>query len=184
MAYQLKIQLMNVTKPPVWRQIQVSEKITFHELHQMIQLVFGWEDCHLYQFCPKGYGSHPIINVPSADGWDESDLNAMKTKLNKVFTTAKQFYTYIYDFGDDWVHKIVLEKILPDNIKSPVCLNGKGACPPEDCGGPWGYENMKTVLADPTHEEYQDMKEWLCLEDDEKWDADEFNLDEVNERLK
>jgi hypothetical protein len=184
MSYQLKIQLMNLDKPPVWRQIQVSEKLTFHDLHQLIQLVFGWEDCHLYQFSPKGYGSHPVIAIPSAQDWEECDFNAMKTKLNKVLTHEKQTFNYLYDFGDDWSHKITIEKLVPDNIKSPVCLNGEGACPPEDCGGPWGYENLKVILADPKHPEYEDMKEWLGLEDDEKWDANYFNLEEVNEMLK
>jgi len=183
MTYQFKIQLKNVTKPPVWRLIQVPEKFTFHDLHQLIQLVFGWEDCHLYMFNPKGYGSHPVIAIPSGEEWEKPEMNAMKTKLNKVFTAEKQSYTYIYDFGDDWIHQILLEKILPEEIKSPICLNGKGTCPPEDCGGPWGYQNLKTILADPKHEEYEDMKEWMGLEIDEDWDANYFDLEEVNEML-
>lgn len=184
MAYQFKIQLKNVTKPPVWRQVIVPEKITFHKFHELIQLVFGWEDYHLYQFSPKGYGSHPLISIPSPEDWDQADYDPRKLKINKVFNTAKQSLTYIYDFGDDWSHKIVLEKLVPDTIKSPVCLAGKGACPPEDCGGPWGYENLKTILADPKHEEHQDMKEWLGMEEDENWDADYFDIVEVNEMLK
>jgi len=184
MAYQLKIQLKNVTKPPVWRQVLAPEKFTFHDLHQLIQLVFGWEDCHLYQFCPKGYGSNPVIAIPSKDDWEQPDMNAMKTKLDKIFTTEKQAFTYIYDFGDDWIHQIVLEKILSDEIKHPVCLVGKGACPPEDCGGPWGYANLKEVLSDPAHEEYEEMKEWLGLDDDEEWDVNLFNRDEINETLR
>jgi len=184
MAYQFKIQLMNVAKPPVWRQIQVPEKITFHKLHHLIQLVFGWEGGHLYQFSPRGYGSHPTIAIPSKDDWEETDMNAMKTKLNKVFTHEKQTFNYLYDFGDDWAHKITLEKLVPDDIILPVCLAGKGSCPPEDCGGPWGYENLKIILADPKHEEHQDMKEWLGLDEDEDWDANSFDLDGVNEILK
>ena len=184
MIYQFKIQLKNVTKPPVWRQIQVSEKFTFHDLHQLIQLVFGWEDYHAYQFCPKGYGSNPVIAIPLEDDWEKPEMNALKTKLNKVFTAEKQSFTYIYDFGDDWAHQIVLEKILPGDIKSPVCMAGKGTCPPEDCGGPWGYENLKIILADPQHEEYGDMKEWLGLDEDEDWDPNCFDLEEVNEMIK
>jgi hypothetical protein len=184
MALQFKIQLKNVTKPPVWRQVIVPEKFTFHDLHQLIQLVFGWEDYHLYQFSPKGYGSHPIIAFPSKEDWDQPDMNAGKTKLSKVFISAKQTFTYIYDFGDDWIHQIVLEKILNDEIKQPVCLAGKGTCPPEDCGGPWGYENLKLILADPAHEEYLETKEWMGLEADEEWDANYFDVAEVNEMLK
>lgn len=183
MAYQFKIQLKGVTKPPVWRRIIVSEKITFNEFHEVIQIAFGWFNFHLYQFCPSGYGSYPVIAVPSEEDWEKPDKNAMKTKLNKVFTQEKQTYTYIYDFGDDWIHRIVLEKILPGDVKIPVCVAGKGTCPPEDCGGVWGYENLKAILADHTHEEHGEMKEWLAMEEDEAWDADAFDKEEVNEYL-
>jgi hypothetical protein len=108
----------------------------------------------------------------------------MKTKLNKVFTHEKQTFNYLYDFGDDWSHKITIEKLAPDDIKCPFCMAGKGACPPEDCGGPWGYENLKAIMSDSKHEEYEDMKEWLGLDKDEDWDANYFNLEEVNEMLK
>jgi len=184
MAYQFKIQLSNVTKPPVWRRIIVDERLTFKELHKVIQLVFDWDNCHLYQFSPSGYGSNPVIALPSKDDWEQPEMNAMKTKLNMIFTREKQSFNYIYDFGDDWSHKIVLEKLVPEPIESPVCLDGKGTCPPEDCGGVWGYENLKLILADPSHEEYKEMKEWLGLEDDEEWDADAFDLIEVNESLR
>ena len=184
MAYQFKIQLSNVTKPPVWRRIIVDERLTFKELHKVIQLVFDWDNCHLYQFSPSGYGSNPVIALPSKDDWEQPEMNAMKTKLNMIFTREKQSFNYIYDFGDDWSHKIVLEKLVPEPIESPVCLDGKGTCPPEDCGGVWGYENLKLILADPSHEEYKEMKEWLGFEDDEEWDADAFDLIEVNESLR
>ena len=184
MAYQFKIQLSNVTKPPVWRRIIVDERLTFKELHKVIQLVFDWDNCHLYQFSPSGYGSNPVIALPSKDDWEQPEMNAMKTKLNMIFTREKQSFNYIYDFGDDWSHKIVLEKLVSEPIESPVCLDGKGACPPEDCGGVWGYENLKLILADPSHEEYKEMKEWLGLENDEEWDADAFDLIEVNESLR
>lgn len=184
MIYQFKIQLKNITKPPVWRKLLVPDKFTFHKLHEVIQLSFGWENFHLYMFNPKGYGSRPVIAIPSPDDWDKPEMNAKSTKLNQVFASEKQSYTYIYDFGDDWIHHIVLEKILPDEMKHPVCLAGKGTCPPEDCGGPWGYENLKGVLADPNHEEYMVAKEWLGLEKEEEWDVNVFDIDEINEVLK
>ncbi|MBC8003882.1 MAG: plasmid pRiA4b ORF-3 family protein [Verrucomicrobia bacterium] len=183
MAYQFKIQLKNITKPPVWRRVVVSEKITFHDLHVVIQTVFGWDDYHLYQFSPSGYGSNPVIAIPSEGDWEKPEMNAAKTKLNKVFTREKQTFNYIYDFGDDWVHHITLEKILPGDVKTPACVAGKGACPPEDCGGPWGYEDLKAILADPNHEEHAEMKEWLGMEEDEQWDADEFDVEETNGAL-
>lgn len=184
MAYQFKIQLINVTKPPVWRQVIVPERITFHKFHQLIQLVFGWENSHLYQFSPKGYGSHPLISIPSKEDWDQADHDPRKIKINQIFYAEKQTLNYIYDFGDDWVHKITLEKLLREMPKHAVCLAGKGACPPEDCGGVWGYEYLKIILADPEHEEHAGMKEWLGMDEDEDWDANYFNLEEVNEILK
>ena len=183
MAYQFKIQLKDITKPPVWRRVIVPEKLTFDDFHLVIQALFGWDNYHLYQFSPSGYGSNPVIAIPSKDDWEQPEMNSMKTKLNKVFSQEKQTFNYIYDFGDDWNHKIVLEKLVPDDIISPVCLTGKGTCPPEDCGGAWAYENLKTILADPSHEEYAEMKEWLGLDEDEGWDADDFDLDSVNQVL-
>lgn len=184
MVYQFKIQLEDVTNPPVWRRVMVPEKFTFEQFHQLIHLAFGWEGYHLYQFSPTGYGSQPLIGIPSGYEFDVPDMNAKKTKLNQVFTQEKQTFNYLYDFGDSWSHHIVLEKLLPDTIKIPVCVAGKGACPPEDCGGAYAYEDLKTILANPSHEEYEEMKEWLGMEDDEKWDAGAFDMEEVNGLLK
>ncbi len=184
MALQFKIQLKNISKPPVWRQVVVPETFTFEKLHKVIQDAFGWEHEHLYQFSPTGYGSNPTIALPLEHDFERPDMNASKTKLKDVFTTEKQKYTYIYDFGDDWVHSIVLEKILPDKIIKATCLAGKGKCPPEDCGGPWGYERLLEILNDPQHEEYEDMREWLGLEEeDDEWDVNEFDLELTNELL-
>ena len=183
MTYQFKIQLKNISNPSVWRRVLVSDTCTFHDLHRIIQQVFPWGDYHMYQFSPSGYGSHPVISIPNDDVWDVSELESNMTKLNEVFKTEKQTYTYIYDFGDDWIHKITLEKILPDTIFHPKCIKGKGKCPPEDCGGPWGYENLLEILEHPKHEEYKNMREWLGLEKNEKWNVEEFDLDEAIEGL-
>jgi Plasmid pRiA4b ORF-3-like protein len=93
--------------------------------------------------------------------------------------------TYTYDFGDDWEHGILLETILPagPGAAYPACVEGKGACPPEDCGGAWGYAELKEILADPDHEQHEEMLEWLGLDDAAEFDPAEFSVDEVNERL-
>lgn len=184
MVFQFKIQIANISKPPVWRRILVPDTFTFHDFHNVIQIVFGWEDCHLYMFNPSGYGSTPCIALPSEDDWEKPDLNASKTTLKKVFNAKTQTYNYIYDFGDDWIHKITLEEILPQMIKLPICLGGKGTCPPEDCGGPWGYENLKAIMGDHSNAEYKEMKEWLGMEDGDEWEADQFDLGETNLVLK
>jgi hypothetical protein len=95
---------------------------------------------------------------------------------------------YTYDFGDDWDHDIRLEKVLapaagPRAPAVPVCLAGKGACPPEDCGGPWGYAALKETIADPSDEGHEEMLEWLGLEDPSDFDPAAFNLASVNARL-
>lgn len=183
MTFQFKIQLTRLSKPSVWRRIIVPSDYTFDELHSVIQISFGWEFAHLYQFSPDGYGSHPIIALPDDEGWDEPDLDAGKTKLKTIFTSEKQTYVYIYDFGDDWIHKITLEKILTEKITSPKCLKGKGKCPPEDCGGPWGYMSLLETFNNPSHEEYHEIREWYGLNEGETWDVNEFDMEDVNVML-
>ena len=185
MAFQFKIQLKDITMPQVWRRVLVPEQFTFLRMHKLIQAAFGWEDYHLFQFSPKGYGSGPIISVPHEDddifssGRFDS-LDAAKTKLQDIFKMEKQKFVYIYDFGDDWKHLITLEKITDEKILRAALLAGKGCCPPEDCGGPWGYENLKDVMTNPKHPEYKEMKNWLNqMMGIRKFDADYFNMEET-----
>ena len=95
-------------------------------------------------------------------------------------------FVYVYDFGDDWIHDITLEKTdVDETILHPICLAGKGACPLEDCGGPWGYENMKQLFVEaPDDEETLSYKEWMGLDDDEDYDPNYFDIDEANARLR
>lgn len=205
MTFQFKIQLKNLSNPTVWRRVLVSESSTLDDLHQIIQGVFPWFNCQWYQFSPSGNGSYPIISTPNDENLNlteyvasETKLNEVftcqsnnisyfcnysETKLNEVFTTEKQTFTYIYDFVDDWVHKITLEKILPETVTKPICIKGKGKCPPENCGGVWGYETLLEVLAQAKHKEYKEARKWLGLEKGEIWDVNEFDLEEVNEWL-
>lgn len=181
MTFQFKIQIAEISKPTVWRRILVPADFTFDDFHSIIQISFGWDFAHLYQFSPQIYAGNPVIALNDEDM--ENDLDASKTKLKKIFTTEKQTFTYIYDFGDDWIHNITLEKILTEKTKVPKCLKGQGKCPPEDCGGIWGYYNLLEIISDPKHEEYTEMREWLGMENDEIWDVNEFYLDEVNAML-
>jgi hypothetical protein len=134
----------------------------------------------LFEFSPSGFGSEPCIGVIFDDDADydlEDKVDASKTKLSKIFKFEKQKFTYIYDFGDSWEHTIVLEKILPKKTKSPTLLAGKGQCPPEDCGGVWGYEEFKEIMKDPQHPEFSEYVEWLGLEEGETWDTSEFDIE-------
>lgn len=188
MTFQFKIQIKNITKPPVWRRVVVPADITFYDFHIVIQVAFGWENAHLFLFSPQGWQSFPMIQLEAEDNVDffapdETPLDATTTKLSDIFTVEKQKFTYIYDFGDDWAHAITLEKIVETEALFPVCLVGKGTCPPEDCGGPWGYEELKETLNNPEDEEYGELKEWLGLEADEDWDAKRVDIKDANKRL-
>ena len=185
MTFQFKIQIKNITKPPVWRKVTVPAQYSFWDFHMVIQASFGWENSHLFSFSPGGWRSYPVIelrddaiNDPFFMPQGES-LDAEKTMLSEIFNTERQTFTYIYDFGDNWEHKIILEKILPDKTLYPTCINGKGMCPPEDCGGVWGYMQLKEVLSDKNHPDYEEYKEWYLYEDQEKWDPSLFDLKET-----
>lgn len=182
-TFQLKIQLANISNPTVWRRIKVPSDFTFYELHKVIQLVFGWTNSHLYMFSPGGFGSTPVITELREDEDDFEwgrRMEADDVELAEIFIKEKQHFTYIYDFGDSWTHKITLEKILDEPSYAPECTGGKGKCPPEDCGGIWGFENLKEVLADKKHPEHKDTARWLGLQKNETWDPAEFDLVETS----
>jgi hypothetical protein len=183
MAFQFKVQLADITKPPVWRRLIVADNTTFEDFHNILQDAFGWDNYHLFNFSPMGWGSKPEIAVPHDDDYEQV-TDATTTELKDIFNTVGQKFTYMYDFGDDWRHKIELEEIHSNyHGQVPACLDGKGCCPPEDCGGVGGYEHLKQVLANPKDHEYKDMLSWLGLRKGSDWDVNEFNLNEVNEIL-
>lgn len=185
MLLQFKIQIQHISKPPVWRRVLVPGNFSFEKFHLVIQAAFGWHNYHLYLFSPTGYGSFPEIGIPDDSGWSDSEtINSKKVKLSDVFTSVGQKFTYIYDFGDDWTHKITLEEIKEGTTRKAGLLAGKGACPPEDCGGPWGYQHVLEVLANPKDEEYESMREWLGLEAEEKWDVGFFDLEDTKKDVK
>lgn len=195
MTYQLKIQLRGITKPPVWRRLLVSADCTFHNLHCIIQESFGWQYLHLYQFMQRPY-DHGWAIKELDDGDDIDDFSDFfydipKTKDSRK-TTIGDFlnenpikkFTYIYDFGDDWFHDITVEAETEDTLIYPRCIAGKGACPPEDCGGVWGYENMKMVLLESSRSEEAKMyRKWLGLGRGKKFDPNVFDLDETNRKI-
>jgi hypothetical protein len=180
-TFQFKIQIQHLQNPPVWRRVLVPSDITFDDLHEIIQIVFGWENCHLYQFSEKGYASYPLYKPDDCDG--DTVKDSTETIISEVFVTPKQTFTYIYDFGDDWKHHIVLEKITDTENTIPLCLAGEGACPPEDCGGIPGYYNLLEILSDPKNPQHKEMKSWLGLGKNEQWDVNAFDITAINEVL-
>lgn len=180
MKLKLKIQLKGISKPPVWRVVIVPNGLTFSKLHLVIQATFGWENHHLYQFSPSGWRSDFCIEAPH----QESDgLDASKIRLKTYLNTVGQKFVYIYDFGDGWEHEITVKETLPESDQNVLLLSGKGACPPEDCGGQWGYENLKIILADKKNSEHKEMKQWLGMKTSDVWDADAFEKQEAQAKL-
>ena len=144
-TYQFKIKLRGITKPPVWRRVLVPANFTFSGFHAVIQEAFGWWNEHLYCFGDKPYSQSLYIAEKDEEDWYRPDYDARKFTLGELFGDGgiiKKF-CYVYDFGDDWIHDITLEKVFEEYSDHATCIKGKGACPEEDCGGPWGYEDMK-----------------------------------------
>lgn len=180
MAFHFKIQLKGIANPSVWRKITAPETLSMLKFHEVIQAAFGWRNCHLFEFLPAGPNARSI-GIP--DEADPDVRNASRVLLKSIFNEEGQKCTYVYDFGDRWAHSIVLEHITPEKIKKADCLAGKGACPPEDCGGVSGYKNLKKILASPKNPEYQEMREWMGLDAGDIWNADVFDLEETSKTL-
>jgi hypothetical protein len=177
--YQIKVTLKH-SKPPIWRRIQVPGDITLAKLHDILQVVMGWDDYHLHQFMIGGtyYGEpHPDYEM-----WGPEMRNDKRFTLGQVVPGVSFRFVYEYDFGDSWRHELLVEKILPPEpgVECPRCLKGKRACPPEDVGGVWGYESFLEAVADPEHPQHEDMLEWFGGE----FDPEAFDLDQVNQELR
>ena len=179
--YQLKVTLQGI-RPPIWRRIQVPGFITLNQLHEILQEAMGWENYHLHLF---EIGRDRYTAPAMDEDWDdvgEEDEDDTQYTLDEVVTRPGQRFRYTYDFGDGWDHAIVVEEILPaeKDVKYPVCLAGKRACPPEDCGGPWGYQDLLEALGNPKHERHEELSELVGG----KFDPEDFKLEKVNEHLK
>lgn len=168
-VHQLKVTLRGV-KPSVWRRIVVRSVLPLGELALILEGAMGWLGGHLHAFDVDGisYGS------PDPD-WPSDDLDENQCRLGQVLTAVGDKMRWDYDFGDGWEHNVVVEKIFEaePGVEYPICLAGKRACPPEDCGGPHGYAQLLEVLADPNHPEHEELKEWAPID----FDPDYFNVD-------
>lgn len=173
-AFQLKITL-DGSKPPIWRRVQVAD-CTLGELHEVVQAAMGWYGSHLHAFEWDGLEFGPPD--PELEGdWDDET----RVYLSQLVEDGCAKFRYCYDFGDDWQHTIVIEKSIEPKPtdRFPVCLKGVGACPPEDCGGIWGYYEFLAAIRDPKHERHDELVEWAG----DDFDPEHFDLDEVNKEL-
>ena len=166
----LKVTLQGI-RPPIWRRLLVPGKMTLGHLHEAIQAAMGWHGGHLHQFDIDGraYGNPRTVD----DVADQARLT-----LNGVLKAGVTRFTYLYDFGDNWDHIIGIEGKKPpvDGQTYPVCVAGKRNCPPEDCGGAWGYQDLLAILDDPSH---PDRDDWIEMIDDD-FDPEAFSLNQAN----
>ena len=169
-VYRFKITLQDT--PPVWRLIEVPACYDFWNLHCAIQDAMGWKDCHMHLFrIPTNNPKEPaLFGIP--DKLQKDGIpGSWKGKVADYLTPENNTADYIYDFGDDWHHSVVLEGIFPRfaGVAYPRCLAGERACPPEDCGGAIGYEMLLEALKDPKHPEHKSMKRWVGKDYDPEW---------------
>ena len=145
--YQLKVSLDGIS-PPVWRRIQVSEKTTLFELHKILLIVMNWQGYHLHEFI---IDDQYYTDLSTVEEWDNENMDEMSFNLKTLKLTSGSKFKYVYDFGDNWRHTILVEEILPPEkgVSYPICIKGKNATPPEDIGGPWRYETFLEAIKRP-----------------------------------
>lgn len=191
--YILKVELDQVT-PSVWRKFIVPAHISLDRLHDVLQIVMGWFDYHLYEFV---IGTKVYTEAPESK---EDGLEAGKYALEELVKRKGRTISYSYDFGDNWTHTIKLEQIIQEDqfvselceeerlrlLQVPLmCMEGQGACPPEDVGGIFGYEEFCEAISNPDHARHKECTDWY--EDvyffAQPFDRDRFDKDQVNVEL-
>jgi hypothetical protein len=179
--YQIKITL-NESKPPIWRRVLVRDDINLARFHYIIQAAMGWTNSHLHQFIVgQTYFGEPH---PDYDyGFDM--LDERRVKLKQIVPGEGFTFRYEYDFGDSWLHDLLVEKVLEPEPgqQYPLCVKGRRACPPEDVGGIWSYNYFLESTQNPDHPDYpgdEDILEWLGGE----FGPTTFDMDETNEILR
>lgn len=174
--YQLKVTLKGVN-PPIWRRIQITGNTSLSKLHYILQIVMGWTDSHLHQFVI----GQTYYGIPDMEDFRKVK-NEIRYKISQVAPREKMKFLYEYDFGDGWEHEIIVEKILQavPGVHYPLCLAGKRACPPEDCGGIYGYADLLEAIMDPANSEHRAMMDWIGGD----FEPEAFDLDAINQILR
>ena len=177
-VHQIKVTL-NGSEPTIWRRILVTDGTTLSTLHCVLQAVMGWSNYHLNEFTVAGteYGTPS----PDKHTFSRELADERRAKLLELVPGEGFSFGYVYDFGDNWQHELVVDKILELEAGRcyPVCIGGEGACPPEDCGGIWSYYGLLEALRDPNHPEHEELTEWVGGE----FDPDEFDLEATNRKF-
>ncbi|ODS62541.1 MAG: hypothetical protein ABS41_09310 [Arenimonas sp. SCN 70-307] len=188
---QIRVELQEI-EPLIWRRLQVPGDYTFWDLHVAIQSAFAWTDTHLHEFRPVGQrDGHPRLGMP-LDDFDEREacptghnppLPDWEHRVADILTPANPRLEYEYDFGDGWLHLVTLEEALTaaPGKKYPRCTAGERSAPPDDCGGPGGYESLLETLADPGDPEHKSSHVWASSQKGKrgKFDPEAFDEQQV-----
>jgi Plasmid pRiA4b ORF-3-like protein len=174
-VHHLRVTLLDVT-PSVWREIRVPSALPLSTVHAVLQIALGWEDRHLHEWRV----GEVTYGLSDEDSWGEDIADESAAVLGEI-AAADSVLRYDYDFADGWEHLVEVSAVVPyDGDVAPVaCLAGARACPPEDCGGPSGYEHLLDALYDPDDAEHEEVVEWLG----DSFDPASFDLTSVNHRL-
>jgi hypothetical protein len=185
-VYQFKI-VLNGIKPLIWRRIQVEDSFSFWDLHVAIQDSMGWQDYHLHRFEVTNpmTGVRTKIGIPSEKStWKKNLLPGWKHGISHYFTTANNKAQYVYDYlADNWNHTVTLEGIFPgeETTRYPTCLDGRRACPPEDCGGVRGYYRFLKNIKNYNHKDKLELTGKAY--DPEGFDSHKIHFDNSEDRL-
>jgi len=172
-VHELRISLDEV-ELEIWRRVQVPSAISLAQLHRVIQTIKPWQDHHLHEFTIAGV----LYGIDDGESFDEPPEDERRVRLDDL-ATAGDAFVYTYDFGDSWDHTVAVLAVHPadPSVSYPDCLDGGRACPPEDVGGPPGYEEFLGAIADPDHEEHDSYLEWIGgVFDPEKFDVHGTNV--------
>ncbi|WP_281900658.1 plasmid pRiA4b ORF-3 family protein [Phytohabitans aurantiacus] len=175
--YQIKVTLSGA-RPPIWRRLEVPGDISLPVLHDVLQIAFDWDDSHMHVFdTPYGQFGTPDVEL--------GHQAESRVTLEQVAPGAGSEITYTYDFGDNWEHEILVEKLGEPKRGAvyPRCTGGRRAAPPDDCGGVWGYEGLMEALADPTHDDHETAMEWMGFDDPADFDPARFDAAKVTSAL-
>jgi hypothetical protein len=176
--HRLKVTLRGV-RPPVWRRIEVSSNIKLSDLADLLEAAMGWLGGHLHAFATGAV----VYEIPDEDSEEfETTIDERTVRLVDVLPSVSSKMRWEYDFGDSWEHDIVVEAVEPalEGIEYPRCVGGSRACPPEDCGGPGGYEHLRAVLGDPTHVDHEGVAQWVPP----GFDPEAFDAAEATEMMR
>lgn len=180
---QLRVELLHI-EPLIWRRLQVPGDYTFWELHVAIQSAFAWNDTHLHEFRPVNpCDGNPRFGMPLDDFDDSPPRPGWEHRAADVLTRTTPRLVYEYDFGDGWLHLITLEEVLAaaPGKKYPRCTAGERSAPPDDCGGPCGYERLLETLADSGDPEHASSHAWASRQKGQrgKFDPEAFDEQQV-----